>query len=141
MNGSGEPVRVPIVSWENWPYCLSRWPLVGWGVCTAVAQKIRPRKITFMVTPKSVDGLEPLRARLILVYVIVSVVMAGAALLGEQTSRVPGYVFLCLLGAATYALVAFAICLLHTIEAARAAGVTFRRAFSVRRPARSRSRF
>jgi cellulose synthase/poly-beta-1,6-N-acetylglucosamine synthase-like glycosyltransferase len=125
------PARAPIVSWENWLYCLSRWPLVGWGVCTAVAQKFRPRTITFKVTPKSVDGLEPLRARLILVYVIVSVVMAGAALLGEVTTRVPGYVFLCLLGAATYALVAFAVSVLHATEAARAAGATFRRAFSV----------
>jgi cellulose synthase/poly-beta-1,6-N-acetylglucosamine synthase-like glycosyltransferase len=122
------PVDAPILSWENWLYCLTRWPFVAWGVCAAALQRLRPRKITFKVTPKSVDGLEPLAVRLIAPYVVISVVMAGAALAGEQTGRAAGYVFLCLFGALVYTTVALAVCLLHAAESARGAGVSRRRA-------------
>jgi hypothetical protein len=118
------------VSWENWLYCLTRWPFVAWGVCAATLQRLRPRPITFKVTPKNTDGLEPLPVRLVLPFVAVSVVLAGGALAGELTTRAVGYVFLCLVGATTYAAVASAVCCLHASEAARTAGVTRRRAFA-----------
>ena len=25
------PRHAPIVSWENWLYCLTRWPFIAWG--------------------------------------------------------------------------------------------------------------
>lgn len=122
------PVDAPILSWENWLYCLTRWPFVAWGVCAAGLQRLRPRQVTFKVTPKSVDGLEPLPIRLIAPYAVISVVMAAAALAGEHTGRAVGYVFLCLLGALVYTTVAFAVCLLHASESAKTGGVRRRRA-------------
>jgi len=122
------PARPPIISWENWLYCLSRWPFIAWGVVSAVVQRFRPQQITFKVTPKGAGGLEPLAARLILPYLTVSAVMAAAAVTGELTTRAAGYVFLCTVAAITYAVVTFAVCLLHAGEAARAAGVSRRQA-------------
>jgi cellulose synthase (UDP-forming) len=131
------PPGTPIVSWENWLYCLTRWPFIAWGVCAATMQLLRPRPITFKVTPKNTDGLEPLPFPLVIPFLAVSLVLAGGALAGELTNRAVGYVFLCLLGSATYWIVACAVCCLHASESARTAGVTRRRAFAttVRAPA------
>jgi cellulose synthase/poly-beta-1,6-N-acetylglucosamine synthase-like glycosyltransferase len=124
------PLWAPIVSWENWLYCLTRWPYIVWGVAAATLQQLRPRPITFKVTPKSTDGLERLPARLVAPFVAISVVLSGSALAGELITREVGYVFLCLLGSATYCVVASAVCFLHASEAARTADITRRRAFA-----------
>ena len=122
------PARPPIISWENWLYCLTRWPLIAWGVVSATLQRFRPRQITFKVTPKGAGGLEALPTRLILPYFTISLIMAGAAVTGELTTRAAGYVFLCTAAALTYSVVTFAVCLLHASEAARTAGVSRHRA-------------
>jgi cellulose synthase/poly-beta-1,6-N-acetylglucosamine synthase-like glycosyltransferase len=124
------PVRAPILSWENWLYRLTRWPFIAWGVCAAAVALFRPRPITFKVTPKAADGLEPLPPKVIAPYVTISVVLAGAALVGELSTTAAGWVFLCLLGAAVYAVVTFAVCFLHAVEASRSAGVGLARAIA-----------
>lgn len=111
------PQAVPVVSWENWLYSLARWPLVARGVLAATGQKLRPRPVGFRVTPKSRDGLEPLPAGLITPYAVITLVLASAAVIGELTTRVYGYVFLCILGGLIYAVVSIAIPLLHAREA------------------------
>jgi cellulose synthase/poly-beta-1,6-N-acetylglucosamine synthase-like glycosyltransferase len=122
------PRRAPILSWENNLYCLTRWPLIAWGVTAAVIQRIRPRQITFKVTPKSALGLEPLPLRLTLPYLTTNVLLAAAALFAETWTLAAGYAFLCLLGSTTYAVVALLVPLLHAGETARAAGVRLRTA-------------
>jgi hypothetical protein len=122
------PRQAPVLSWENNLYCLTRWPLNAWGVIAAVIQRIRPRQITFKVTPKSAGGLEPLPTRLLLPYVVTSLVLAGSSLYAESRTTAAGYAFLCLLGGATYAFVSLLVPLLHAGEAARAAGVRMRAA-------------
>ncbi|WP_406270087.1 glycosyltransferase [Nocardia sp. NBC_00881] len=122
------PIDTPILSWENWLYRLTRWPFIAWGVGAAVWQLFRPRPITFKVTPKEVSGLEPLPSELIAPSAALGVVLAAAALIGELSSATAGYVVLCLLGAAIYVTVMFAVCLLHAAETAKAARVSFRRA-------------
>jgi cellulose synthase (UDP-forming) len=116
------PRRAPVLSWENWLYALVRWPYVAWGVTAAVGQRFRPRPITFRVTPKVRAGLEPLPARLVLPYVVISTGLSLAAFTGEVRTGAVGYVGLCLLGAAAYATVVTAVSVLHGVEAARAAG-------------------
>ena len=119
------PPRAPIISWENYLYCLTRWPLIAWGVTAAVLQAVRPRQITFKVTPKGPGGLEPFPLRLVLPYLLTVVVLAGAALYGEAHTNAAGYVFLCLIGATMYSLVVLALPLLHARESARQAGTSF----------------
>lgn len=121
--GVMRPARYPLLSWETWLGALSRWPFVAWGVVAATGQKLRPSAITFAVTPKTRSGLEPLALGPLVPYLVIVVVMAVAALIGERDPRVVGYVFLCLFAGACYAVVALAVCLLHAREAAHAAGV------------------
>ena len=130
------PVDAPVLSWENWLYALTRWPYNAWGVAAAMMQQIRPKPITFKVTPKSVDGLEPLATGLVLPFVVITTALSTAALVGEFSTTAVGYVGLSLLGALTYAVVSLAVCVLHAGEAARAAGERTRTALvaTVRRP-------
>jgi len=116
------PRRAPLLSWENWLYVLTRWPWIGRGVLAAVASRVRPRQVGFAVTPKSRDGLEPLPTRLVLPYLVITVGLSTAALVGEASTRAAGYVFLSLVGSLTYAVVSLAVPLLHAREAARAVG-------------------
>jgi cellulose synthase (UDP-forming) len=118
------PIVVPLVSWENWIYAFARWPYIAWGVAAALIQKVRPKPITFRVTPKSTAGIESLPARLILPYCAASAVFSLGAGIGQITTTAIGYIFLCLLGSLSYAAVAVAVPLLHAIEQARTTGIT-----------------
>jgi cellulose synthase (UDP-forming) len=115
------PRKAPVISWENWLYTIARWPYIAWGVMAAVAQRLRPRKIDFKVTPKVRGRFEPLPSRLMMPYSALSLFLSAAALTGEATTRAFGYVFLCLLAAISYAVVTLAVPLLHARESARAA--------------------
>jgi cellulose synthase (UDP-forming) len=121
------PRDAPVLSWENWLYTLTRWPFIANGVIAALAQTIRPgaAAITFRVTPKSTDGTERLSVRLTLPFLLVSLALSTAALVGELTTPANGYVFLCLLGSFCYAVVGLALPLLHARESAGSAGASF----------------
>jgi hypothetical protein len=123
--GLMRPRRAPVLSWEAWLGALSRWPSVAWGVGAATMTKLRPTTITFKVTPKSRSGLEPLAVGPVLPYLVIVLVMATAALVGERDDDAAGYVFLCLLAGVSYTAVALAVCLLHARETARAAAIRF----------------
>lgn len=119
------PRSAPVVSWESWLYTVARWPFIAQGVVAAVVQQVRRRPLTFRVTPKVRDGMEPLATRLTLPFVGISVVLSVAALVGEAVTRGNGYVLLCLLGALLYATVSLVVPLLHARESMRAAGQSF----------------
>ncbi|MCW2502118.1 MAG: hypothetical protein JWO79_402 [Actinomycetia bacterium] len=118
------PADAPIVSWELWLYVLTRWPYIAYGVAAALVQKVRPRPVTFRVTPKGDAGLEPLGVRVMAPYLLVSLLFSGSALAGERLAHGPGYVLLCLLGAVNYAVVSVAVPILHAREAARGSVVS-----------------
>ncbi|MGW4049901.1 glycosyltransferase family 2 protein [Streptomyces sp. NPDC004779] len=122
------PRNSAILSWEIWLFGLSRWPYVAWGALAAVTQKLRPRQITFKVTPKKREGLEPLPLRSVAPYLLITTFLSGAALIGEFTGPAVGYVFLCILGSASYTAVTLAISALHVKETARATGAPVHRA-------------
>lgn len=127
------PPSAPLISWETWLFALARWPYVVLGLFGAVVQKLRSRPVVFKVTPKEPGGLRPLSARLTLPYLLLTTGLSAVALYGELTRPAAGYVFLCLLAAATYATVAVALPLLHVRETARAADVPFARALPAAR--------
>ena len=54
--------------------------------------------------------------------------MAGAALADDPATGATGYVLICLVGAAVYLVGAFAVCVLHAVEASRVSVVAIRRA-------------
>jgi cellulose synthase/poly-beta-1,6-N-acetylglucosamine synthase-like glycosyltransferase len=127
------PARPPVLSWEISLFVLAKWPYVARGVLAAVRQAIRPRPVDFRVTPKVRDGLEPLPARLVLPYLLISTLLSTAAIVGEFSTDTAGYIFLSLLGATMYAIVSLAVPLLHAREAARTALLPF--GFAIRRTA------
>ncbi|MET9592913.1 glycosyltransferase family 2 protein [Streptomyces sp. NPDC006516] len=127
------PRGAPLLSWETWLFALARWPFVILGVAGAVVQRVRPRPLTFKVTPKNESGPQPLLARLTLPFAALATALSTVAVFGELTSPSVGYVFLCIVAAVAYATVALAVPLLHVRESARAAGVTFRSALSTAR--------
>jgi cellulose synthase (UDP-forming) len=124
------PADAPILSWENALFALTRWPYVAWGVLAATMQSTGRGAITFKVTPKDRTGLEPMPTRLTAPYVVITLVLATAALIGESsTTTAAGYVFLCVLGAICYGLVSVVVPALHVVESARVARVPFADAF------------
>jgi cellulose synthase (UDP-forming) len=118
------PERSPMLSWENWLYVLARWPYIARGVVAAVVQHVRRRPITFRVTPKAPGGLEPLALGVLAPYLVITVGLSTAALVGEARTSTVGYVFLCLVGSVSYAAVSIALPLLHAREAAREVGAS-----------------
>jgi cellulose synthase/poly-beta-1,6-N-acetylglucosamine synthase-like glycosyltransferase len=122
------PAYAPVISWELFLFSLARWPYVVWGVLAAVRQQMRPRPVVFKVTPKQRSGFEPLLTRLVLPFAFLALALAGVTLFGELTRPAVGYVFLSLLGAVSYGVVALAVPLLHVRETSRAAGTSFRAA-------------
>nr|WP_052411860.1 glycosyltransferase family 2 protein [Streptomyces sp. NRRL S-118] len=118
------PARAPLLSWESWLFAMARWPFVAWGTVSAAVHRVRPRPLTFKVTPKSRDPLAPLPLRLVMPYLIIVTTLGCAALFGELHGPAYGYVFLCLVGASAYTLVTFAVCWLHAAETAAAEGVS-----------------
>ncbi|MGW7077925.1 glycosyltransferase family 2 protein [Streptomyces sp. NPDC054866] len=131
--GMLRPRTAPVISWETWLFALARWPFVILGLFGAVSQKLRPRPVTFKVTPKDTGGPRPLPVRLTLPFVALAAALSSVALVGELTGPSAGYVFLCLIAATAYAAVALAVPLLHVRETARAAGIPFTRALSTAR--------
>jgi cellulose synthase (UDP-forming) len=117
------PVHAPILSWEKWLYALTRWPYIARGIFAGVWQVIRPRAVTFKVTPKGKGGLEALPAGLMVPYLIISCACSGAALTGEATDFAVGYVFLCIMAGLAYALVSCLIPVLHAVDMGRQASV------------------
>lgn len=128
--GLMRPREAPIVSWETWLFALARWPFVVWGVLGAIRLRLHPRPLDFRVTPKDRGGPQVLMPRLVLPFAAIATALSGVAIWGELTSPAAGYVFLCILAAATYGVVATAVAALHVREVSRAAGVRFRSAIA-----------
>jgi len=112
------PRKAPVVSWEIWLYALARWPYIALGICSALAQTLRPRPVTFRVTPKGPGGLEPLPVRLMLPYLLISTGSSAAALHAEASNNAVGYAFLCVAAGLMYSIVGIAVPYLHASEAA-----------------------
>ncbi|MGA5420388.1 glycosyltransferase family 2 protein [Streptomyces lavendulocolor] len=133
--GLMRPREAPIVSWETWLFALARWPFVVWGVICAVRLRLHPRSVVFRVTPKHRSGPQALMPRLVLPFAALATVLSGIAIWGELMSPAAGYVFLCILAATTYGVVALAVAVLHIWEAYRTAGVRFTCAMATARGA------
>lgn len=121
--GTLRPRRPPVLSWEIPLFVLTKWPYVARGVLAALRQAIRARPVDFRVTPKGGDGPQPLPTGLVLPYLAISLLFSLSAVVGELSTDEAGYVFLCLLGAATYAAVSLAVPLLHAREAGAGTGL------------------
>lgn len=131
--GLTRPADAPVLAWENWLFVLTGWPYVVRGVIAGTIGVIRPKPVTFKVTPKGMGGMPTLPTPLMAPYLGITLTLSGIAIYGELADRVIGYVFLCLMGAFSYAMVSLTVPLLHIRESARKVGTTFRRALPTAR--------
>ncbi|ADP78670.1 glycosyl transferase family 2 [Pseudofrankia inefficax] len=116
------PARAKLTGWESWLFAMVRWPYVGWGCVAGLLQKVRPKAVTFKVTPKGDRGVEKLPTRLLAPYIAVCLVAFGAALYGSRVHHALGYVVLSLLGGLAYLAVIGAVAAMHAVETRRATG-------------------
>jgi cellulose synthase (UDP-forming) len=131
--GLMRPAEAPVFTWENALFMLTRWPYVVRGVWAGIIGVIRPRPVTFKVTPKGTGGMPGLPTKLMAPFVVFSTLLSGIAIYGELANRVIGYVFLCIVSALYYGAVSVVVPLLHMREVARSAGVRTRQAFRTAR--------
>jgi cellulose synthase/poly-beta-1,6-N-acetylglucosamine synthase-like glycosyltransferase len=129
------PVNAKLISWEGWLFLMIRWPYVGWGCIAAVIQKLRPKQVTFKITPKGGRGVEKLSTRVVAPYAVITAVMFSAGLYGARAMHPIGYVALSLLEGFNYLLVLICVCLMHVVETGRSTGASLRAlAVTVARP-------
>jgi hypothetical protein len=121
------PVKSKLFGWEMWLFTLCRWPYVGWGVTAGILQKIRPKPVTFKVTPKGDRGVEKLPVRLLLPYFAVSVISFAAAAYGSTMRNPAGYVLLSILSGTAYLVAVLTVSVLHVAETRRGAGASLAR--------------
>ena len=84
-NGLLRPIESPIISWQRALYVGSRFPFVLLGVAAAIMESIVPRTIDFKVTPKGDVGPQPFPVRLVIPFVVVTVILAGSASIPDET--------------------------------------------------------
>jgi len=118
------PPRAPLLSWENWLYSLTRWPFVALGISAAIAGFFRSKPVSFKVTPKLVEDLEPLPLKIVFPFAFISIASSSAAIFGERYTAATGYVFLSALAGVFYSAVVILVPVRHAAEAAAAAGAS-----------------
>lgn len=132
--GALRPADTKVYSWELWLYVFCRWVFVAWGLVAAVVQKVRPRPVTFKVTPKE-RGLEPLPGRFLVPFALITMLGAAGHVVGLKNPATVGYALLALLSAVVYTVVGVACTWLHVHETRRATGAPWRRVLSTVRTA------
>ncbi|MDT3441826.1 glycosyltransferase family 2 protein [Pseudofrankia sp. BMG5.37] len=120
------PADAKLLAWETWLFLMARWPYVGWGCIAAVIQKIRPRQVTFKITPKGDHGVEMLPTYLVMPYAVIAAFTFSAGLYGARAGHPLGYVGLSLLSGLNYLLVLLCVCLMHAVETRRVTSASAR---------------
>ena len=100
-NGWLRPPDIPLFSADILAFQFARWPWVFWGICAAVWEVLRKKKVQFRVTPKGVQE-KPLPMIAVLPYLGFSVLTSAVAILIPNPERAAGYTFFLLLNAFIY---------------------------------------
>jgi cellulose synthase (UDP-forming) len=113
------PAQVPLLSWEQALFELSRGPWVLAGVLAAVQAWLRPRPMTFRITHKGTASA-PLPLAFLSPYLLAVMIGVGTALqFGPSTRLARGYVLLTLLSTTMFAITALAIAVLSHRQSKR----------------------
>jgi len=106
------PAQVPLLSWEQALFELSRGPWVLAGALAAVREWLRPRPLTFLITRKD-KASTPLPLAFLSPYLLAVLIGVGAAVSFGPSSRLArGYVLLTLLSTTMFAITALAVAVL-----------------------------
>lgn len=106
------PPLVPVFSWEQSLFELTRGPWILAGVCKAIVEVLLPRPVVFRVTRKSTAN-DPLPLRFLAPYLgATSLGLTAAVLLGDSTRLARGYILLTLIATGFFAFSALAVAFL-----------------------------
>ena len=110
--GVYRPANAKVMSWEMIIFVFARWPWMLLGSVMAVRDWLTDSYVDFRVTPKGADTVAPLPARVLLPYVLLSLLSALPALLVSNAEEASGFYIFAIVNAATYAVV-FAVAVIQ----------------------------
>lgn len=128
------PIDIPLINWESGLFQLVRWPYLLQGTVAGVRQVLTRKQVQFRVTPKGGTGLTPISVKVLLPYLVLTLLFTGIGVWGTVADRAIGYAGLTLLGAVTYGFVSLFIPWMHLRELPRGVGTRGERIAAVRAP-------
>jgi cellulose synthase (UDP-forming) len=114
--GGLRPRDAKIISWEVILFHLVRWPWAFLGSAQAVIGRITGRQLRYKVTPKGRIDKRPLPLKVIMPYLVVSLISGLSVVLVRDPENAVGYYFLALVNTVLYLVVAAAVTILHMRE-------------------------
>ena len=122
--GVYRPANAKIQSWEMIIFVFARWPWMLFGSAIAVRDWLTGSYVDFRVTPKGVDAVGPLPARVLAPYAILSIASALPAIVIHDVDQASGFYIFAIVNSAIYALVFAVVVIQHAREnTVRYAGV------------------
>jgi cellulose synthase (UDP-forming) len=120
-NGLYRPIDAKVLSWERLMFSHARWPWVLLGTLAAIRDWITGSYVEFRVTPKGTDPAGSLPARVLMPYVLLSVIPGAAALLVGDPGAASGFYLFAIFNSALYAALLLIIVVGHLYENGMAA--------------------
>ncbi len=111
------PVDASPIAWETILFQFIRWPWVLCGMAAALVGFVTRREFSFRVTPKQLSSAPPLPSWVLLPYLFVTLMEAGAALAIWDAESARGYYYLAVWYALEYSIICVVITALHLHEA------------------------
>lgn len=96
------PIDAKVIAWETILFQFARWPWVLWACVSALTTILLKLQLEFRVTPKGQQISSSVPFRVLLPYLILSIISSLIAVSGAKGPNVYGYYFFVLLNAFTY---------------------------------------
>ncbi len=114
--GVYRPANTKVISWEMVAFVFLRWPWMLLGSVMAVHDWWRGKYVDFRVTPKGHGEESQLPFRVVLPYVLLSLLASFPALTISNAGAASGFYLFAIMNAAVYALLSAVIVMQHTRE-------------------------
>ncbi|MEK1888411.1 MAG: glycosyltransferase family 2 protein [Phyllobacterium sp.] len=115
-SGTFRPFDARILSWEAMFFLFARWPWALAGTIAAVRDFMTGSYVDFRITPKGTSEVDPLPARVLLPYGLLSVASVLPVLLVEDAGETRGFYIFAIVNAVIYTLLLLTIVVQHARE-------------------------
>lgn len=114
--GSYRPYNARVLSWEYVFFQFARWPWALAGTLAALRDWLTGSVVEFRITPKGSSEVDPLPARVLAPYAILSIVSALPVVLIDNPGEARGFYVFALINAVLYAVLLLIIVVRHSRE-------------------------
>ncbi len=115
-SGAFRPADAKILSWELVLFLFARWPWALLGSVAAVRDWLTGSFVDFRITPKGTSEVDPLPARVLLPYALLSLVSVLPVLAIGEAGAAGGFYIFAIVNALLYALLFLVIAVQHVRE-------------------------